>query len=53
MYARRSSGTRSCDENRGGRIVRFQSLDIDFTADIAFDEQGIVLDYPGIARLAA
>ena len=28
-----------------GRIVRFQSLDIDFTADIAFDEQGIVLDY--------
>ena len=36
-----------------GRIVRFQSLDIDFTADIAFDEQGIVLDYPGIARLAA
>jgi hypothetical protein len=36
-----------------GRIVRFQSLDIDFTADIAFDEHGIVLDYLGIARLAA
>ena len=35
------------------RIVRFQSLDIDFTADIVFDEQGVVLDYPGIARLAA
>jgi hypothetical protein len=35
------------------RIVRFQSLDIDFAADIAFDEQGVVLDYPGIARLAA
>jgi hypothetical protein len=35
------------------QIVRFQSLDIDFTADITFDEQGVVLDYPGIARLAA
>ena len=35
------------------RIVRFQSLDTDFTADIMFDEQGVVLDYPGIARLAA
>jgi hypothetical protein len=35
------------------RIVRFQSLDSDFDADIAFDEQGVVLDYPGIGRLAA
>jgi hypothetical protein len=35
------------------RIVRFQSLDVDFTADISFDEQGVVLDYPGIARVAA
>jgi hypothetical protein len=35
------------------RIVRYQSLDIDFTADITLDEQGVVLDYPGIALLAA
>ena len=35
------------------RIVRFETLDSDFVADIAFDEQGVVLDYPGIARRAA
>jgi hypothetical protein len=35
------------------RIVSFHSLDSDFDADIAFDEQGVVLDYPGIGRLAA
>jgi hypothetical protein len=33
--------------------IRCSGLDLDFTADIAFDEQDIVLDYPGIARLAA
>jgi hypothetical protein len=35
------------------RIVRFESLDSDFAADIAFDAQALVLDYPGIGRLAA
>jgi hypothetical protein len=35
------------------RVVRFEGLDGDFVADIAFDDQGVVLDYPGIARLAA
>lgn len=35
------------------RVVRFETLDGDFVADIAFDDQGIVLDYPGIARLVA
>ena len=33
------------------RIVRFESLDSDFAAEISFDEHGLVLDYPGIARL--
>ena len=32
------------------RIVRFESLDATFAADIAFDRHGVVLDYPGIAR---
>jgi hypothetical protein len=32
-------------------IVRFESLDDDFTADITFDQHGLVVDYPGIARL--
>jgi hypothetical protein len=35
------------------RLVRFEALDGSFVADIRFDEQGVVLDYPGIARLAA
>jgi uncharacterized protein len=34
----------------GGGRVRFESLDDSFTADITFDEDGLVLDYPGIAR---
>jgi hypothetical protein len=34
------------------RRVRFESLDPDddFIAEITFDEEGIVIDYPGIAR---
>ncbi len=35
---------------RGARIVRFESLDDTFTAEIGFDRHGVVLDYPGIAR---
>jgi uncharacterized protein len=34
----------------GGRLVRFESLDDTFTADISFDEDGLVVDYPGTAR---
>ncbi len=35
------------------RIVRFQSLDSPFEAEIGFDDDGVVLDYPGIARRVA
>jgi hypothetical protein len=31
-------------------IVRYESLDSDFSAEITFDAHGVVLDYPGIAR---
>jgi hypothetical protein len=31
-------------------VVRFESLDDGFTADITLDGHGLVLDYPGIAR---
>jgi hypothetical protein len=34
----------------GDRIVRFDSLDDPFTADITFGENGLVLDCPGIGR---
>lgn len=37
----------------GRRRVRFRSLDSDFAADIEVDADGLVVDYPGIGRLAA
>ena len=33
-----------------GRRYRFASLDSDFTADLPVDEDGLVLDYPGLFR---
>ena len=33
-----------------GAIVRYRSLDSDFTADLSFDADGLVIDYPGIGR---
>jgi hypothetical protein len=35
------------------RIVRFESLDSAFVAEVSFDRYGVVLDYPGIARHVA
>ncbi len=37
---------------RGGRGSRwrFRALDSDFVAELAVDDDGLVLDYPGIAR---
>ena len=32
------------------RLWRFDGLDIDFTADITVDEQGFVIEYPGLVR---
>ena len=32
------------------RLWRFDGLDIDFTADITVDEDGFVMDYPGLVR---
>ena len=37
----------------GGHVVRFESLDDSFLAEIVFDDDGLVLDYPGIGRIAA
>src|SRR5436190_7469691 len=35
---------------RGRHIVRYEAIDGTFAADIVFDQDGIVIDYPGIAR---
>ena len=34
----------------GNGIVRFESLDSPFTADVSFDADGLVVDYPQLAR---
>ena len=31
-------------------LIRYESLDSDFNADITFDSDGLVVDYPGIGR---
>lgn len=32
-------------------IVRYEALDSDFSADITFDQEGLVADYPGIGAV--
>jgi hypothetical protein len=34
----------------GVHAVRYEAIDGTFTADITLDSDGIVIDYPGIAR---
>ena len=33
-----------------GGLVRFEAVGDDFVAHVVFDENGLVVDYPGIAR---
>lgn len=37
----------------GATTIRFQSLDSDLSVEVLFDGEGLVLDYPGIARRIA
>jgi len=50
VHAERQRYTFVGDEPDGATLVRFDSLDGSFTAEIRFDADGFVLDYPGIAR---
>ncbi len=34
----------------GGRSIRYESLDSDFVADVSFDADGLVIDYPLLGR---
>jgi uncharacterized protein len=38
------------DPPDGGRLVRYESLGSDFVADIAFDGDGLVVEYPALGR---
>jgi uncharacterized protein len=50
VYASRQRYTAPRDRPGGGRLIRFESLDSGFTAELAFDADGLVVDYPGIGR---
>ena len=34
----------------GGRTIRYESLDSDFSAEVTFDSAGLVIDYPQLGR---
>jgi len=42
----------SLKKGNGGGLYRFQSLDGGFTADLAVDPDGLVVDYPGLFKRA-
>ncbi len=48
----RISGQRYTFVRAGGDdyVIRYEALDSDFSADITFDQDGLVVDYPGIGR---
>jgi uncharacterized protein len=50
VHASRQRYTALRDRSGGGRLIRFESLDSGFTAELAFDADGLVVDYPGIGR---
>jgi hypothetical protein len=37
--------------NHDSRVVRYEAIDGTFAAEIVLDPEGIVVDYPGVARL--
>jgi hypothetical protein len=48
----RADGQRYNSVSAGGDrpVIRYEAVDGSFAADVSFDTDGIVLDYPGIAR---
>jgi hypothetical protein len=50
LHASRQRYTALRDRSGGGRLIRFESLDSGFTAELVFDQDGLVVDYPGIGR---
>lgn len=34
----------------GRRLIRYEGLDSDFSAELTFDADGLVIDYPGLGR---
>ena len=50
VHASRQRYTAVRDLPDGGRLIRFESLDSTFAAELAFDADGLVVDYPGIGR---
>lgn len=38
-------------QNKDGRVYKYESLDSGFTSNLQVDEDGLVVDYPGIFKL--
>jgi uncharacterized protein len=50
VHAARQRYTSLRDLPDRGRLIRYESLDASFTAELTFDADGLVVDYPGLAR---
>ena len=46
-------GVRSFDEEAGSAVVRYESANRSFMADLTVDEDGLVIDYPWLAKRIA
>ncbi len=44
------SAVRPFETEQGSAVVRYQSANRSFVADLTVDEDGLVIDYPGLAR---
>ena len=51
LHASHQRYTAVRDLGEGRRLVRFESLDGPFTADLTFDRDSLVLDYPELGRV--
>lgn len=50
VHADRQRYTFQRETKDGRRVVRFESVDDGFVADLLFDPDGLVVDYPGLAQ---
>jgi hypothetical protein len=50
IHASRQRYTALRDLPEGRRLIRYEGLDSDFSAELTFDADGLVIDYPGLGR---
>jgi uncharacterized protein len=50
VHSSRQRYTALRDLPEGRRLIRYEGLDSDFSAELTFDADGLVIDYPGLGR---